>query len=473
MSMRPNILFINVDQLRFDCLGVNGNQIVKTPNIDTLCNRGISFTKAYTPLPSCCPARQSLMTGVMPEQHKGLWNYGSGGSLPIEGLSTDASIWVEQLRASGYKTAYVGKWHVNPHLDPTHYGFDSYDDVPNDPFNTPYKAPKYKVDNPWPEFPVGHEEALPVEDCHTHTLVRKCIQKIETLKQSEEPWHLRLDHFEPHLPCIPAGPFASMYPPNKIPPWENFNESFVGKPYIQKQQVHNWCLENWTWEEWSIYMSGYYGIISQLDDALGNLLNYLDENSLLEKTLIIFTTDHGDAAGSHRQMDKHYTMYEEVTHVPLFMRWDGVIKPGSTCNDFVSHFLDLPVTLLDLLNLEIPENYQGQTMLPMLKGELNPNPRKFAFSTYNGQQFGLYCQRMIRDEKYKYIWNPTDVDELYDLESDPFEMDNLAAQNPNSCLCQDYRNNVYKVFSELDDPLVTGLWNARFLKGESNERKNF
>jgi arylsulfatase A-like enzyme len=466
MNRRPNILFINVDQLRYDSLGATGNPIVKTPNIDRIAKKGISFSRAYTPLPSCCPARQSLLTGQMPEKHAGIWNFGGGGSLPVPEISPDAATWVPRLRDSGYRTAYIGKWHVHPTLDATHYGFETFEEPPNDNYETPHKAEKYPVDNPWPEFPMGYYETLPVEECHTHVLARKCVDKIDELESGEAPWYIRLDYSEPHLPCVPAEPFASMYLPETIPPWENFDEDFEGKPYIQKQQLRNWCLENWTWKEWSVYMSGYYGIISQMDDSLGLVLRYLEEKELMEETLIIFTTDHGDAAGSHRQIDKHYVMYEEETHVPLFLRWDGMIKPESVCADFISHYLDLPVTLLELLELTVPESYQGKTLLPMLKGEANPNRRDFAFSTYNGQQFGLYCQRMIRDERYKYIWNATDIDEMYDLENDPFEMKNLAAKDEDSDLCRHYRKKVHAVFSELQDPLVTGLWNARYLTGE-------
>lgn len=462
--MKPNILFINVDQLRFDSVGANGNRLVKTPNIDAIAEKGISFSRAYTPLPSCCPARQTLLSGMMPEQHGGFWNYDGGGALPAAGLSPEAPVWVRQLRDAGYRTAYIGKWHVHPELDPTHYGFETADDAPNDPFHTPFRKEKYLIDNPWPEFPVGWCETQPVEDCHTHQLARKCVEKIEEFEAAGgAPWHIRLDYFEPHLPCIPAEPFASMVPPETIPPWGNFEESFDGKPYIQKQQVRNWCLENWTWDEWSVYLSGYYGMISQMDDSLGQLFQCLEKHDLLKNTLIIFTTDHGDAAGSHRLMDKHYVMYEEETHVPLFIRWDGVIEPGSVCSDFVSHFLDLPVTLLELLNLPVPESYQGQSLLPMLNGAPNPNPREFAFSTYNGQQFGLFCQRMIRDGKYKYVWNATDVDELYDLEADPFEMSNLAAQDEDSERCLEYRKKLYEVFESLNDPVVTGMWNRRRL----------
>ena len=465
MNRKPNILFINVDQLRYDSLGFTGHPFVKTPHLDALAAGGMQFESAYTPLPSCCPSRQSLMTGVMPEQHGGLWNYGSGlGSLPIPPISIEHPSWTRQLQAAGYQTAYLGKWHVHLDLDPTAFGYDSFEEPPNDNYETPHKALKYPIaNNPWPEYTIGHYETLPVDECHTHVLARKCIEKMDAYTGGGAPWHIRLDFSEPHLPCVPAEPFASMYPPETIPPWENFDDDLVGKPYIQKQQVRNWCLEDWTWDEWSIYLSGYFGIISQVDDAVGRVVDALKTRGLLEDTLIIFTTDHGDAAGSHRQMDKHYVMYEEETHVPMVLSWEGVIATGTTCRDFLSHFLDLPVTLLELLHLPVPDCYQGRTFLPQLLGGASEAPREFAFSCYNGQQFGLYNQRMIRDRKYKYVWNATDVDECYDLVSDPYEMHNIAADNEDSELCQQYRQHVYEVFAELNDPLVTGLWNKRWL----------
>jgi arylsulfatase A-like enzyme len=463
-NRKPNILLINTDQLRYDALGFAGNRIVKTPNMDALASAGISFTHAYTPLPSCCPARQSLLAGVMPEQHGGLWNY-DGGTLPIDGLSPERNIWVRQLRGIGYRTAYFGKWHVHAELDPTHYGFETFEDAPYTDLKAPSTMEKYHIDNPWSEFPVGYCETSPVEQCHSHVLAQRCIEKIKEFHEADAPWHIRLDFSEPHLPCVSAEPFASMYPPETLPPWPNFNETFEGKPYIQKQQLKSWCIENWTWKEWSVYLSGYYGIISQIDDAIGRVIRYLETQGLTGDTLIICTTDHGDAAGSHRLMDKHYVMYEEETHVPLVIRWDRVIEPGGGNDDFISHFLDLPVTLLELLDLPVPEDYQGISFLPQLRGEPTEHPREFAFSSYNGQQFGLYCQRMIRDRRYKYVWNATDVDELYDLENDPYEMYNLAAGNEDSDLCRSYRRKVYDVFAELNDPLVTGLWNRRYLCG--------
>ncbi len=466
MKHRPNILFINLDQLRYDCLGCTGHPLLKTPHIDALARSGLQFDSAYTPFPVCSPVRQTLLTGVMAEQHGGLWNFDRGGGLPIGAASiSDHVIWVRQLRESGYRTAYLGKWHVHPEADPTAYGYETYFETPTRSYQPENQTRKYELtDDPWPEFPVGAISTLDLEASDTHTLAAECCRLIEKLGTNDAPWHIRLDCNEPHLPCLPSEPFASMYPPESIPPWENFAETFINKPFIQQQQLRNWRIAKWTWYEWSVYLSGYYGMISQLDDAIGRIVECLRTHDLLDNTLIIFTTDHGDAAGSHRMMDKHYVMYEEEVHVPLICSWPSVIPAGGVCHDFVSHFLDLPVTLLELIGLPVPKSYQGRSFLPQLENRESPDPWPLAFSSYNGQQFGLYCQRMIRDRKYKYVWNATDIDECYDLENDPHELVNLAVDERHETLCQNYRKKVYEIFSALKDPLVLSLWNERWLQ---------
>jgi arylsulfatase A-like enzyme len=231
-----------------------------------------------------------------------------------------------------------------------------------------------------------------------------------------------LDHVEPHLPCYPVEQFLKMYDPAAIKPWGNFPDSFTNKPYIQKQLLVNWGLEGLTWEEWARYVQRYLAMISQLDDAIGLVLQGLRQLGIEENTLVIYTADHGDACGGHGMIDKHYSMYEDVTHIPLIMRWPGVIKPGSHCDEFVIHALDLAATLPEAAG--VPFECQGRSLLPLLRGQAPPDWRHYAFSTHNGAQFGLYTMRMIRDKRWKYVWNPTDTDELYDLQEDPWEMEN-------------------------------------------------
>ena len=204
-----------------------------------------------------------------------------------------------------------------------------------------------------------------------------------------------------------------------LPPWPNFSERFEGKPLIQRRQVQSWGIDRWTWREWSIYLAGYLGMVSQVDDAIGLILGALGRLGARDETVIVYTTDHGDAAGSHRMMDKHYVMYEEVVHVPLVVALPGRVAGRATCDDFVVHTLDLGPTLLELAGLPVPQQPQGISLVPRLEGREPGIRRDCVFATGSGQQFGLYSQRMIRDRRYKLVWNATDVDELYDLEADP------------------------------------------------------
>ena len=463
--MRPNLLFINLDQQRFDCLGHTGNAIVKTPHIDRLAASGMRFNAAYTPIPLCCPARQTLLCGQMPDRHGGLWNYDICS--PIPGLSPDVVTWPKRLTAEGYNCAYLGKWHVHPDCDGTHYGYRSHREAL--PLWEESRLRRiHTIKQAGLSFGVGLMEDVPLAQAHTHRLADMAIREMEQMVQAGDPWHLRVDFFEPHLPCYCAREFAERYNPADIPPWPNFAETFKNKPYIQRQQLENWGLADWTWREWAVYLSAYYGMISQVDDAIGRIVSYLEATGASDNTILIFTTDHGDAAGSHRMMDKHYVMYEEEVHVPLIVCWPGKVAAGSQCDDFIVHYLDLPPTLLAAIDLEPEAAFQGKSFLPQLLGRENPAAREYAFSSYNGQQFGLFTQRMIRDRQFKYVWNATDVDELYDMQSDPFEMNNLALDESQAQRLSQYRQMLCNCFSELQDPMIEGnLWVQKYFESNS------
>lgn len=455
MTKQPNILFINTDQQRYDSLGFTGHRLVKTPNLDRLAREGMVFTRAFTPAPLSCPARQTLLCGLIPEVHGGLWNYDNGS--PIKALEPSRGSWVTLLRDAGYESVYLGKWHVNPDAGPEAFGYDR--------FLVPGEGPMYgplrrqtEIKDPGLSFHIGMMEDVPLDETHTHRLAAAAVEQIEQLSRRDGPWHLRLDFPHPHLPCCCAEPFASMVQPEEIPPWPNFDESFENKPYIQRQQIANWGLTDWTWHEWSIYLAAYFGMISQVDDAIGRVLDALDRLGLAEDTVVVYTTDHGDAAGSHRMMDKHYVMYEEEVHVPLVIRWPGRTPGGTVCEDFLVHYLDLGPTLLEIAGVSPPPHVQGRSFLPQLTGQPASNPRSFVFSSYNGQQFGLYSQRMIRDDRYKYIWNATDRDELYDLQQDPDELVNLTESLEQQDRRVAMRRTLWTCFNGLGDSLMQNPW---------------
>lgn len=446
---QPNILIIQCDQQRYDCLGYTGNKIVSTPNINQLANDGMQFTNAYTAIPTSCPARQCLLSGVWPEKHGGLWNY----DITLPPRLFDYPTWTEELSKKGYNMGYVGKWHVHPVKTPLSFGFQDY--IYNKDYNQWLAKNNIKVsrvlNNPKNQMMGGYSEATK-EQLSVHWFARQALNLIKKYKKTGKPWHLRLDYIEPHLPCFPAKEYYEKYKNIPIPEWGNFKEDFDNKPYIQKQQVYNWELEDYKWDEWEKYMRSYYATISQIDDAIGMVLRELQQNGDLDNTIVIYTADHGDAAGSHRMLDKHYVMYEEEVHVPLIIRWDNIVEKGTSCDRFVIHNIDIATTICELLNIGLETD--GLSLLPLLKKQEVNNWRKYAFSNYNGQQFGLFVQRMIKDNRYKYVWNPTDKDEFYDLQSDPFELVNNIDNKKYAKEIARLRKDLYEDLLRRKDPVA-------------------
>ncbi|NMB97525.1 MAG: sulfatase-like hydrolase/transferase [Clostridiaceae bacterium] len=498
----PNVLLILADQHRYDCVGYSNICHIRTPNLDKLAKEGVWFTNAYTPTPVCCPSRQSMLVGRRPETFGAFWNYTSG--ISVKSLSPDEYTWVKHIRENGYITAHIGKWNINPDYDPNYYGFDNYiSDREYIDFRKE-KYPEIKFSNGY----FGEIDPVPVEDSHTHWLANKTIELIEQYDNKNKnsgdksPWLISLNFTEPHLPCRPSEPFASMYNPSSIPMWPSFEENFENKPYIQRQQLLSWGIENFSWNDWAPIVSRYYGIISQMDDAIGRIMDKIDAMGLNDNTIIIYTTDHGDMCGSHRMMDKHYVLYDDIVKVPFIVRWPKKIKGGAKQENFICHSLDLPPTIIDIVELckkvgtsgsgmsnsrvcdiekqsnnnnnnnsssnnnngnNLKDRFQGRSLVPLLKSENVGNWRNFVVSTYNGQQFGLYSQRMIRTNNWKYIWNCTDIDELYNLDEDPYELNNLikeADQNEKlNVMLKKLRMLLYEeLLKDEDDLVVNNEW---------------
>lgn len=443
----PNILIITADQLRYDCIGSSGIRPVLTPHLDRLAGEGIVFTNAYSHFPVCGPARQSMLHGRRPETFGALWNFDA--SLPVASLQPSDSTWTQTLSENGYSSAFLGKWAVHPERDATAFGYDSY-------LGEGEYAKFLKQNYPdviYSNGPFGETNPIPLEDAKTHWLANQAVQQLDKLQSEEGPWHLALHFSEPHSPCRPSGRFASMYDPWSVEEWPAFKETFENKPYIQQQHLHYWGVENLTWSDWAPIVARYYGIISQLDEAIGRVLEAVKDNN----TIIIFTADHGDMCGSHRMMDKHYVLYDDVVRVPFIIRTPDCMSVNRICHEFVYSFLDLAPTLLELSGLSDKASctFHGSSLAPLLRdgGELK-DWRDSVVSTYNGQHFGLYNQRMIRTNKWKYIWNLTDIDELYDLELDPFELVNRVRDLDGSEVLQALRRQLIEQLRKDEDGVV-------------------
>jgi len=267
-----------------------------------------------------------------------------------------------------------------------------------------------------------------------------------------QPFFLRWDSNEPHLPNILPEPFYSMYPPEAIAPWASWGDPLLGKPYIQAKMRRTWGIDAWTWQDWAPIVSRYMGEISLLDAQVGRILAALDRLGLAENTLVIYSSDHGDLCGAHGMIDKHYIMYDDVMRVPLVARWPGRIAPGSRSDGFVCHALDLAATFCAAAGQPAPDTFQGRSLLPLMMG--GRGEREDIFGMYHGNQFGLYSQRMLRDRRWKYIMNATAEDERYDRELDPGEIHNLAAEPAAVDELARLRRRMLAWMEEARDPLL-------------------
>lgn len=457
---RPNILLIFADQHRFDCIGCNGHLVVKTPNLDRLAAEGLSFTHAFSPIPLCAPSRNCLMHGQWPVEHLAIANWDTEAPRPArEGLPCTT----RALREAGYFLGHVGKWQVHPRKGPEEYGFHEHvgDGAPY----AAWRAAKGLAPRPRTNAWFGEvDPGVGPEDTRLAWGAGQVIRMMEQSAPSQAPFFIQWDTTEPHLPNVLPEPYFSMYPPRDIPPWRSFSDPLEGKPYIQAQQRRTWGVDGWTWDDWAPIVSRYLGEISLLDAQMGRLLDALDRLGLRENTLVIYSTDHGDLCGSHGMIDKHYVMYDDVVHVPLIMRWPRLVAAGGQCQAFVAHSIDLATTLCEVGGAALPETFRGQSLLPLMSGAAT-NGRLDIMSMYHGNQFGLYSQRMIRDRRWKYVWNATAEDELYDLEADPGELRNLATSAACSGELARLRCRLVAWMEEVHDPLLNHWIRTQLLEG--------
>lgn len=444
---------IVADQWRADCLGYLNKYPVCTPNLDRLKEEGISFSNAFTPLPTCCPARQAMMTGQRPERLGCLWNYDLGSKIP----SIDPSVmtYSKLLKEANYRTAYIGKWHGSKNFTPTDFGYDTY--VPDSGYVAYLKSLNLSMPKTdWIKGFGGGKCEIPLECSRTHWQAEQAISVLREWAKGEGNWHLRLDFNEPHLPCYPSEPYASMYSPDEMIEWEGFRERFENKPYMQRQQLKNWGAENMTWQDWAKTVALYFGWITQTDDAIGRLLKALKELGLEKDTVVVFTADHGDMCGSHGMPDKHYVLYDDIVRVPLIVKGYG----SGERSEYVMNF-DLCPTIMNWGGITDLPPMDARSLAPCLENTEHEE-RHCAVSTFNGQQFGLYSIRMYRDDSYKYIFNTADVDELYDLKKDPGELVNLAVKQEYETVVRIYRKKLFEELTRFDD-LVNNLWLRRQL----------
>ncbi|HLQ71882.1 MAG TPA: arylsulfatase, partial [Bacillota bacterium] len=445
---KPNVLLIMTDQQRWDTLGCYGNKVIETPNLDWLASLGTVFNNAYTPSPSCVPARASLITGMDP------WNTGvlgmGGGQKPMgTGFSHTLP---GELALAGYHTQGVGKMHFHPQraLNGFHNTvLDESGRVENPEFKSDYrqwfdknKTGDYDfVDhgigwNSWMARPYHAPEFL-------HPTNWTVNESIKFLKERDpsKPFFLKTSFARPHSPYDSPDYYFDLY--------EN-------KKTVPDPAVGNWAknVENavnpdaWrgvlSVEKTKRARAGYYGSISHIDHQIGRLFTHLKRKNLFNETMIIFTSDHGDMLGDHHLWRKTYA-YEGSAHIPL------IIKPPNSWEKPISHveqptlLQDIMPTILGGADLDIPETVDGKSLVPSMYG------RSIHMRDYvHGEHSMCYSEEQemqyLTDGKKKYIWFPrTDKEQLFDLSKDRYEYVNLAPDEEHHDELIKWRQRMIKV----------------------------
>ena len=475
-----NILLIQADQLRRDMLGIYGSPVVKTPAIDALARDGVVFDYAFTPCPLCAPSRASLITGKRPLKHGILVNSESGlaAGKDFSGKHTTTA---ELLAARGYHSTLCGKWHVGTNLSPQNCGFEG---VYYPGYGYPDQHPHYleylkklgttfklrdQIYSRRPDGSPKHCMAAiqegPEEASVPHYLTNQAIEAIRKSADAGEPFFIRLDFWEPHVPYILPERYARMYDPADIEPWPNFSDDLAGKPEIQRAYKQYWGIEDFTWEEWARLVAMCYGAITLIDDQVARLTAALKEAGIADDTAVFFTADHGGMVGVHGLEDKGPYLYDEICRIPLIGHIPGMTG-GNRTNALVYN-MDLMPTILEIAGCEIPDDLDAVSLTPILTGKRESvrDENEPVYIEFHGHQ-APYEQRMVRTRTAKYIFNAPDKDELYDLRNDPYELHNIADNPAHAKLLNHMRLTMRGQLIKTHDPLLAFFEGSRLSEDE-------
>jgi arylsulfatase A-like enzyme len=435
----PNVLLLLTDQERADLVAPDGLPVA-TPNLDRLREGGMWFDRAYTPTSICTSARASLLTGRYPHGH-GLLNNSHGADAIRTTLDPSLPTVGRLLAEAGYEPTYAGKWHVDRARGPEGFGFeyvpsegsegneggdggfhDAEDDVVID--ESDLVDPIY-TDEADPTL-VAATTTVPPEETRTADLADRTIRAIRRWADGDRdgPSFHRTDFLGPHFPYVVPEAYADRYDPADVERWATFAETFEGKPQVHENYLHYRGVADFDWETWAAVVASYFGFVTFIDEQIGRVLDELDALGLTDGTAVVHASDHGDLTGSHRLFNKGPMMYEDTYRIPLIVRRPGAVEPGTRSDAFV-RLQDLMPTFLDWADAEIPDGLHARSLRPLLAGDRPADWPDSVYAQYHGDEFGLYSQRMVRTDRYKFVYNAPDRNELYDLVEDPAELVNL------------------------------------------------
>ena len=452
----PNIIFIMSDDHAYQAVSAYQDrfmEIAPTPNIDRIAQEGMRFDRCLVTNSISGPSRATILTGKY--SHLNGFTTNVGRDMQFDG---SRQTFPKHLQKAGYQTAMIGKWHLGS--NPT--GFDHWDILPG-------QGNYYN-----PDF-INSEGTYREQGYVSDIITDKSLEWLKEAQGKQKPFLLMLHHKAPHRAWEPGPKYLRHFEGVTFPEPENLFDDYSGRgkaayeqdmsidktmrlnvdlkiwndsvsnfhKRLNEEQLQVWNdvykpimqelieknpqgkdLVRWKYQR---YMNDYLACIQSVDESVGRVLDYLKESGLDKNTIVVYTSDQGFYLGEHGWFDKRF-MYEESLRTPLLISWPGVIKPGSINRDLVSN-LDFAQTFLDIAGAALPEDMQGASMVPLLKGETPGNWRTAHYYHYYEYPAVHSVKRHygISTKRYKLIHFYYDIDEweLYDLEKDPKEMQNV------------------------------------------------
>jgi N-acetylglucosamine-6-sulfatase len=423
---RPNVLFIILDDLRWNALGYAGHPHIKTPQIDRIANEGVTFRNAFCTTSLCSPSRASLMTGVYAHKHGVTDNF---TELPA-GLHS----FPKALQQAGYATAYVGKYHMGENNDEPRPGFDYF---------VTHKGQGKYFDT---EFNLNGERREVKPGYYTTVVTDIALDWLKR-DRGTQPWLLMVGHKAPHSFYTPEPKYARVFDSVRVPyPQSAFDLS--GKPAWIKERLHTWHgiygpLFEWrkkfpddrpeAVKDFENMVHAYWGTILSVDDSVGRLRALLEETGQLDNTIVVFVGDNGLLEGEHGMVDKR-TMHEPSIRIPLAVRYPRLASQPKVIEEQVLT-VDMAASLIELTGAQPLGEADGRSWVTLVRGG-DPSWRTSWFYAYNYEKQFPYTPnvRGIRTAQWKYIRYPhgdggrdRHMAELYDLKKDPDERTNLIA----------------------------------------------
>ncbi len=417
-TARPNIVFISSDNQSFRDTGFAGHPQIQTPHLDRIAKGGVVFSNAYCNSPVCAPGRAAMMTGMFASDSNSF-----GNATPWDGTH---AVWADHLKKAGYYARSIGKLDLNGNFETGFEEFESkHGHVENPDITALFRRPLgYRIGER-PNVNGGPRDA-PHEDGRWTAMATQFIR--EESSDLGKPWALYLGLHQPHVAYFERMGFLAL---QKY--WDKYPRERIQLPDVPLDHLENQHL---VFQELRRFkrlatplpennvrraIAGYYGMISELDEYIGQVWDALEQTNQLENTIFVFTSDNGMSMGEHG-LFFHNSLYEEAIHVPMLIAGPG-IPSGLTIDTPVGH-VDLISTLLDMADAKPESKLRGRSLLPLMNGNNQASPEfVYAENHSEGNCTGSF---MIRKGPWKYIHFTWYDDLLFNLAQDPREMNNLA-----------------------------------------------